>query len=266
MPCAAQQVRRKAVSGRLVSMKAMCRIANSFFPVQLRRALDSNVAVQRRYHDSQRKLWISASIYVVGGAVMLLIDVYAASIAYPEMPGFSFSGWLATVGWLLPLTIGLVVAATWRDTVMIAATYGTLIALQIGYLHLLCEQCTAIVLFGDWWMEMVGTMGLLLCFVHRRIRAVGPLVLPLTLFAFAGALSAFFLIGHVAGTMDVDSEHPSIMWYLLALGIGVLGANGFALATHLLGIHGDGVACVALIALAWANVRKEALEFRNAHV
>ena len=211
--------------------------------------IPKDAATDLQYRAALRRLWTAAVIYVIGGALFMIIDLLMAQATFEGSGGFHPVGWMASVGWLLALTLGLVIAATRTECIVISAVYFLLAIAPAVVISLLNAEIRLIDLLADWLYEVLGTLILILAFLHRRIRAVGPLVLPLTVFSVAGALAGYFYLGSILLSMDVEARDSwTLSQIILAFLFTKLGLVGFVVFLHLVG-------AVLILALAWLLLR-----------
>ena len=153
--------------------------------------IPKDAATDLQYRAALRRLWTAAVIYVIGGALFMIIDLLMAQATFEGSGGFHPVGWMASVGWLLALTLGLVIAATRTECIVISAVYFLLAIAPAVVISLLNAEIRLIDLLADWLYEVLGTLILILAFLHRRIRAVGPLVLNEVLILGSGLVASY---------------------------------------------------------------------------
>ncbi len=195
----------------------------------------------------------AAGVYAAGGAA------YAVVLATPWMV---FAGgelvatrllWLAACyAWPAVLAIGVVTATDARGRAMVGAGYAVLLALAALVALARSDELDVAQLAFFWlYANAPGTV-LLAGFMHRRIRAVGPLVFA---FMTAGVAGAFLAI-ELAGRSD------AVLRVIVAIGAAAgLGAGGIFLLLHLAGFAVFAFAGWKL--LGWLGRRYRAKRFSD---
>ena len=185
--------------------------------------LESNLL----YRQIRRRPWLVAVIYAVAG-VCFAATMTAAFLLSSKMEllplRFSYLTWVNA--WPVVLTTHLVAAVTRRARLLIFAIYLLAgIALSIALLNR-SPDLTILQLAYLWFNANLIPSLLLLFFLNRRIRAVGPLIL---IFMIIGAIGAT-LLASIAGS------NPKLLRPIsnFAYSIG-LSAAGTILGLHLLG-------------------------------
>ena len=203
----------------------------------------------REYRALMRRTWAAATVYVVAGALFTLIDTLVGQAVFPELGGLDPSGWMAGSGWLLALVFGLVAAATRAEAARIAAIYCVLTLASVTALSATQPNVYFADLLADWLVEMLGTLILILAFLNRFVRAVGPLLLPLTILSVAGALQAFVAVSSILFSVDIESIESWTISQIVVVSVFTrLGANGYAIVVHLAG-------AIVSFSLGWIFLR-----------
>ena len=196
---------------------------------------DASTAKKNRlYRQARRRPWLAAFVYAIAGvcfaATMAAAFLLSAKMALLPLR-FSFIAW--AYAWPAALTTNLVAATSRRGRLVVLAVYFVCgIALGIVLLER-SPDSTALQLAYVWFNANAIPSVLLLFFLNRRIRAVGPLVLVFMIFGAAGAV----LLTSFAGS------HPKLLRAIsdFAHSIG-LGPTGTLWSLHLLGFAGFAVA------------------------
>lgn len=179
------------------------------------------------YRQIGKRPWIAATIYAVAGlafaATMTAAFFLSSKMTFLPLL-FSYLTW--TNSWPLVLTTNLVATVTRRERMIVFAVYLILgIALSIPLLHW-SPDLTIFQLGYLWFNANLIPSVLLLFFLNRRIRAVGPLVL---IFMIVGATGATLLV-------SVAGNNPKLLraidHFIHSMG---LGAAATVWALHLLG-------------------------------
>jgi hypothetical protein len=197
------------------------------------------------YSNLLHRPWRAAAVYAVAGSCYALIMV-AAFLEYDlsNLVRSLFVFWI--YAWPVVLTINVVAAATRRAKIATASVY-FLVFVTLGAIGIARSPAL------DWgqiayiWIIInFPVTVLLMAFLNRRIRAVGPLVMAFMVVAVMGSL--------------VATQVPGIDYRLLRLitEIGLaLGtdASGIYIGLHLLGFIVFGL--VGWLALKWIRNRYE---------
>jgi hypothetical protein len=148
------------------------------------------------YSDLLQAPWRAATIYTVAGvcyALVLTIIFLSATDNHFHLLSFLMLFWY--YAWPVVVTICLVAAGTWRTRFVIALIY---------FLSLL--PLLALTLFTNpsvgwgqivilWLLTNFVALVVLLAFLNRRIRAVGPLVLTFMIIAVTGSVILPIVVG-----------------------------------------------------------------------
>ena len=170
-------------------------------------------------------LWRSAAVHTAGAVV------YATIMSLPWLIVAGFSPgrfvWLVVVYvWPVVPTLVLVAATRRRDRIAINVGYFATVALAAGFVLARNDVLTLGELIFFWiFANGAGTV-LLLTFLNRRVRAVGPIVLS---FMVAGVTGAFALV-------SISGESDSVLRALVTFGDMVgLGAGALFVLMHVAG-------------------------------
>lgn len=155
-----------------------------------------SAAATAAYRRTARFVRVAALVYAAGGLV------YAMIMTIPWLinagGGFILSRSLLLVinyAWPVVLVVSLVAAATYRDVLGIAGGYlVTVLTVALYGLVRNPELSSGDLAFLWLYFNAPGTI-LLLAFLHRRVRAVGPLVLAFMVAGVTGAFLATFAAG-----------------------------------------------------------------------
>lgn len=199
------------------------------------------------YRSVRREPWRSAALYAVAGScyAAVMAAAFLAATGLGFMPfRFLFVAW--TFAWPLVLTVNLVAASTRRARLATAAVY-SLILVALGAVGVSRNPefgWGQVVIF---WLINNGLASvLLLAFLNRRVRAVGPLVLIFMIFAVAGSIVV----------IAVASSSDAVLRSIVSIGLS-LGLNGQDMFI-LLNLAGFAVfGLLGLPALMWIRSRYE---------
>ncbi|HSB80346.1 MAG TPA: hypothetical protein VLM91_16315 [Candidatus Methylomirabilis sp.] len=188
---------------------------------------------QSAFRDVSRRLWRAALVYLLAGLA------YAIVLATPWMV-FAEGGFIPTrflwlllcYSWPIVLAVSLVAATSRRERLLVGGIYLAILAC-IGLWALVRNAELSAGQLGFFWLwENVPGTVLLLAFLQRRVRAVGPLVL---VFMVAGVTGAFLAIG-LAGSS------PALLRPIVAVGSFFgLGATTLFVLLHLIGFAAFGI-------------------------
>lgn len=179
------------------------------------------------YHQARRRPWLAALVYAVAGvcfaAIMAAAFLLSAKMSFLPLR-FSYLTWANA--WPAVLTINLVAAAGRRTRLMVLAVY-LLCGIALGIVLLGRSSDSTVVHLAYFWVNANAIPSvLLLFFLNRRIRAVGPLVLLFMIFGAAGATLLTSVTGSNPKLLRAISD------FAHSLG---LGATGTIWSLHLLG-------------------------------
>ncbi len=148
--------------------------------------------------------------------------------------------WIFT--WPVVLTVNIVAAATRRGKLATGVVYFVVLAV-LGAIAVAQSRALSWGQFLVLWalLNLPATI-LLLAFLHRRVRAVGPLLVTFMLFAALGANLVLFLMANEERVFDFFFE--------LGWGLG-LGASAIAVGVIVVGLGLFGIA--GSLALRWAG-------------
>lgn len=199
------------------------------------------------YAGATRKPWRAAAVYAIAGscyaAVMAAAYIVAWGVGFLPLR-YLFLAWIFV--WPVVLTVNLVASATRRARLATASIYFLVLA-TLGAIAIARSpefgwgQVVVLWLINDGLASV-----LLLAFLNRRVRAVGPLVLILMIFAVTGSILT------IAVASSSDAVLNSIVSFGLSLGLS--GPDIFILLT-LAGFAASGL--LGWPALAWIRNQYE---------
>ena len=186
----------------------------------------------------QRSLQAASLIHVVAGLVYALVLTGAWMRFSWDEGGFvlaRFLWLLSCYAWPTALTVGLVVATTSRQRVAVGLAYALMLFAFAGWGLVRNPSLSALDIARFWAITNLPATVLLLAFLHRRIRAVGPLVLAFMVVAVIGAQVAIGLAGQSETTLRAVIEVGSVLglggvqifWGLMLVGAAVAGVLGW---------------------------------------
>ena len=146
--------------------------------------------------DLRRAPWHAATIYAVAGlcyALTMTIIFLSATNNRFHLPSFLMIFWY--YAWPVVVTICLVAAANWQMRFAVALIY----FLSLVPLFVLTMFTRPVIGWGQiailWILTNLVALVVLLAFLNRRIRAVGPLVLTFMIIAVTGSVLLPLVLG-----------------------------------------------------------------------
>jgi hypothetical protein len=193
----------------------------------------TNLDARALYRRASRRRWLIASVHIVAGccfaAAMTAAFLTATKMAF--LP-FRFSYFTWANAWPSLMAIDLAIGLSRRGKLIAALIY-FLIGVVIGTLLMTKSPDLQLGQLLYLWLDLnaVPTI-LLLIFLNRRIRAVGPLFLVFMILGVTGASFVVTLTGNNQKLLKAVSD--------FSYSIG-LGAVGTMVALHLIGFAAFGV-------------------------
>ena len=211
-------------------------------------------AAEGLYADLLRAPWRAAAIYAVAGFCYAFVMATAFLVAtHSEFLPLRFLVLLWDYAWPVVLTVNLVAAATWRIRLVNVSVY-LLTLVALGSIALARNPALSWGQFARLWfiINFPATV-LLLAFLNRRVRAVGPLVLT---FMTVALLGSYLIILAVAG------NDARLLRSVAEIGV-ALGLDGFGIFIGLvvLGLAAFGV--VGWLTLRWIGGRYKRKEISD---
>jgi len=169
-----------------------------------------------------RTPWRVAAVYVLAGCAFALIMAAAVLLSMGDnefLPGrFVSLFWIFV--WPAVLTINIVAAANFRTKLAVVLLYFLVLAgIAIG-MNLVSKESNWSSHATLWFLYDVPASLILLAFLNRRIRAVGPLVLIFLMVSAFGALFALLLLGSSEAAMRLAANlGPGAEVTLIALSL-----------------------------------------------
>ena len=192
------------------------------------------------YSVALRAPWRAASIYAVAGFCYSV--VMAVAFIVSTGTGYTWTAFLLlvwTYAWPVTLAVVLVAAATRRSKLICAGCYFVALSIIAAIGLARSPGVTWPDMAGIWFATNTIPTVLLLVFLNRRIRAVGPLVLAWMLLAVAGSQLVVFL----------GAGNERLLGFVTRFGVALgLGAGGIFVGVVLLGFAVLGL-------LAWPVLR-----------
>lgn len=203
-------------------------------------ALPCAPEAQTHYDRAIGAPWRAAAVYSLGGVCYagIMAVAFLASAKIPFLPmRFLMLAW--TFGWPLLLTITLVAGSTARIKTMLALAYFGGWGL-LGVVTLARNPAFSVKdMVNLWWSLNLIPTALVLAYLTRPVRAVGPMVLTFLVIAISGAVTGVELVGRNEPLLR------SIAGFGFSLG---LGGTGVFVGLYLMGFAAFG-------ALGWPLVQ-----------
>lgn len=177
----------------------------------------------------RRSLLAASLIHVLAGLTYALVLTGAwMHFAWAE-GGFvlaRFLWLLSCYAWPTALTLGLLAATTTGQRLAVGLAYLAMLFAFAGWALVRNPALGALDIAAFWAITNLPATLLLLAFLHRRIRAVGPLVLVFMVLAVTGSQVAVGLAGQSEGTLLAAVRAGSLLgldgtqtfWTLILLG------------------------------------------------
>jgi hypothetical protein len=197
-------------------------------------AMTPESAGERLYADLLRAPWRAAALYVLAGlcyaAVMVLAFLVASKIEFLPLRFITF---LWMYAWPAVITLNLVAAATWRTRLMISSAYFVILAALATIAAVKFPGFVGGQIILLWLFVNLPASVLLLAFLNRRIRAVGPLVLIFMLLAVTGANLSLLIAGNNSSIARLGTA-VGFDGFWIFIGVVVIGFAIFGLAGWLI--------------------------------
>lgn len=186
----------------------------------------------------QRSLRATSLIHVIAGLAYALVLTGAWMHFSWNEGGFVLARFLWLLlchAWPTALTVGLVMATTTRQRLAVGLAYVLMLFASGGWGLVRNPSLSATELAHFWATTNLTATALLLAVLHRRIRAVGPLVLAFMVVALTGALIAINLGGQSETTLRAVITVGNLLgldglqtfWGVMLAGAAVAGVLGW---------------------------------------
>ena len=193
-------------AGAPAAMPASGSHINSEAPSLRIRVIDAasmDAATPPFYEQARRSLLSGTTVYVAAGLAYALV-LTSAWLVFTRGDGFVLSRFLwllSCYAWPTALAVGMLAAVSRGQRLLVALAYfGMLFAVAIYGLMRNAELSPA-QLVSFWMYTNAPATVLLLAFLHRRVRAVGPLVLSFMITAVIGSQVLLSLVGSSESTL-----------------------------------------------------------------
>lgn len=190
-------------------------------------------AAEKLFHSARRRRWLVAAVQTAAG-VGFAATMTAAFLSAGKMEflpfRFAYLTWVNS--WPIMIAIGLIVAPSRRSRICGALGYFALGAI-IGGILIQRSPGLPVGQLLYLWLEFNAIPTLLIAiFLHRRIRALGPLLLVFMIVGVAGATLTTSLVGNNAKLLKAVGE------FSFSIGLGAAGT--------MIGLHVVGFAAFAI--------------------
>jgi len=177
---------------------------------------------QRVFKNLVRRPWRVAMVYVLAGCIFALIMAAAVLLSLGEneflLGRFISLFWI--YAWPIVLTINIVAAAHFRTKFLIVLLYFLILAAIAIAINVVSSQPNWTAHATLWLLYDLPASLILLAFLNRRIRAVGPLVLIFLMVSAFGSLLVISLIGSSEAAMRLAANlGPSAEITFIALSL-----------------------------------------------
>ncbi|HEX9264727.1 MAG TPA: hypothetical protein VF977_10175 [Candidatus Binatia bacterium] len=198
------------------------------FSFVARNAAQANPDAAPLYRKAKRRRWLIAAVHTIAGccfaAAMTAAFLSAGKMAFSPFR-FMFLTWANA--WPVVVAIDLVVGLSRRARLMIVLPLYFLIGSVVGAIALAKSPALSVGQLLYLWLDLnAPPTVLLLIFLNRRIRALGPLVLVFMILGVTGASFVVTLIGNNFKLLRTVSN--------FSYSIG-LGARGTMVGLHMIG-------------------------------
>jgi hypothetical protein len=141
------------------------------------------------YRQARRSLVSATSIYVVAGLVyaVVLTSAYLFFTWDTGVAPARFLWLLSCYAWPTALAVGMIVAVSWRQRLAVGLAYLAMLFAVAIYAIVHNPELSVRQVAFFWAFTNAPATILLLAFLHRRVRAVGPLVLSFMVIAVLGS-------------------------------------------------------------------------------
>jgi hypothetical protein len=178
--------------------------------------------------------WRLAVVYTIAalGQAVVIAAAWRLKSAAPVVHAVTLvNTWIYF--WPGVLIVGVALSASVRTWAALVATYLAAFVLLVGLAFADGEM--AVLMLGAWGQIVLPPTLVLLPFLHRRLRAVGPLVLAALLLASGGALAILKLAVAAVGAGSATAPDAPYWIEVLALAAGFIlfGAGGWQAARGL---------------------------------
>jgi len=221
--------------------------------IDVKRLPDKSLAAAAAFRVAAQSLRRATSIYVVGGLLYAL--VFALAWMVVSKAGFipvRFLWLYTSYSWPVVLTVGLLIAIDRRQWITLVGVYLAALMLIAAVALARNPDLSAGQLAFFWVYANGPATVLLLTFLNRRVRAVGPLVL---VFMVAGVTGAMIAI-------QVAGSNEGLLRGVVALGSALgLGATALYVLLHLFGFMVFGI--LGWFLLRWIGRRYQLKRFSD---
>ena len=195
------------------------------------------------YQRALSSLLSATTVYVVAGLAYALV-LTGAWLAFTRGEGFVLSRFLwlmSCYAWPTALAVGMIAAISRGQRALVAAAYFAMLFAVAIYGLLRNAELSPTQLIFFWLFTNAPASLLLLAFLHRRVRAVGPLVLAFMVVAVIGSQVLLSVVGAsdtsmrgaVAVGAIVGLGGTQVFFALMLLGFALFGIAGWWLLKRL---------------------------------
>ncbi|MGZ5153653.1 MAG: hypothetical protein ACXWI6_26280 [Burkholderiales bacterium] len=189
------------------------------------------------YQHALRSLLLGTSVYVVAGLAYALL-LTSAWLVFTRDEGFVLSRFLwlmSCYAWPTALAVGMLAAVSRGQRLLVAVAYFAMLFAVAIYGLMRNAEISPAQLIYFWMFTNAPATLLLLAFLQRRVRAVGPLVLSFMVIAVIGSQVLLGLVGSsesamrgavtVGGMFGLDGN--ATFYAIMLLGFALFGVAGW---------------------------------------
>src|SRR4029453_13383438 len=164
------------------------------------------------YRNAVTSLFSATAVYVVAGLTYALV-LTCAWLVFTSEDGFPLTRFLwlmSCYGWPTALAVGMLAAVSRGQRALVLLAYFAMLFAVAIYCLLRNAELNPAQLVYFWMFTNAPATVVLLAFLHRRVRAVGPLVLAFMVTAVIGAQVLIALVGSSDTTLRAAASAGSI--------------------------------------------------------
>jgi hypothetical protein len=164
------------------------------------------------YRNAVTSLFSATAVYVVAGLTYALV-LTCAWLVFTSEDGFPLTRFLwlmSCYGWPTALAVGMLAAVSRGQRALVLLAYFAMLFAVAIYGLLRNAELNPAQLVYFWMFTNAPATVLLLAFLHRRVRAVGPLVLAFMVTAVIGAQVLIALVGSSDTSLRAAASAGSI--------------------------------------------------------
>ncbi|MGZ8264040.1 MAG: hypothetical protein ACXW2I_07515 [Burkholderiales bacterium] len=191
------------------------------------------------YRQALKSLVSATGVYTAAGFLyaLVLTSAWLYFTGDDGVPLTRFLWLMSCYVWPTALAVGMLAAVSRGQRIAVAVAYFSMLFAVAIYGLLRNQELTAGQLATFWLFTNAPATLLLLAFLHRRVRAVGPLVLSFMVVAVVGSQVLLNLVSSTESSTRAAIAVGSVFglgghgvfWGLMLLGFGLFGVGGWFL-------------------------------------